>query len=125
MQGLRNYLDVFVGMDVMLLNNIWQQAGLVNGSRGELKAVVWGEEYDDTGHPEFVVVDFKDYRGPAFKGWPEDWPKDVDRSTWVPIAPRSVCGGVWRGVAQTVHTCRAMRHARACVFLDALCAVHR
>ena len=95
MQGLRNYLGVFVGMNVMLLNNMWQQAGLVNGSRGELKAVVWGEDFDLRSPPEFVVIDFKDYRGPAFTNWPKHWPKDVDRSTWVPIPARRIYCGVY------------------------------
>ena len=73
-QGLRNYIGIFEGMQVMLLKNLWQQAGLVSGSMGEVKAVVWGNTDDKSPLPVFVVVDFKGYRGPAFKGWPMHWP---------------------------------------------------
>ena len=85
-QGLRNYLGVFEGMQVMLLRNMWQQAGLVNGAMGKVRAVVWGEK-KDVPHPEFVVVEFPKYRGPAFEHWPKDgrWAKKEDRSKWVPI----------------------------------------
>ena len=91
-QGMRNYLGIFEGMQVMLLRNMWQQAGLVNGAMGTVRAVVWGED-EDVPHPEFVVVEFDDYRGPAFKHWPTDgrWAKDVDRSKWIPIPATPVC----------------------------------
>ena len=88
-QQLRNYLGIFRGMPVMLLKNLWQQAGLVNGSMGKVKAVVWQDELAENPVPAFVVVEFDGYRGPAFKGWPKHWPTDVDRSKWVPIAPYS------------------------------------
>ena len=42
-EGLRNYLGIFNGMRVMLLKNLWQQAGLVNGAMGKVKAVVWSK----------------------------------------------------------------------------------
>ena len=37
---LRNYIGVCIGMRVMLLDNQFQQAGLVNGARGEIKDIV-------------------------------------------------------------------------------------
>ena len=85
-QGLRNYLGIFIGMPVMLLRNLWQQAGLVNGAMGKVRAVVWSKDEGKHDMPAFVVVDFKGYRGPPFKGWPKEWDEDdIDRSTWVPI----------------------------------------
>ena len=76
-------------MRVMLLKNLWQQAGLVNGAMGKVEAVVWSKNEAKHKVPAFVVIDFKDYRGPPFKGWPKEWDDDdVDRSTWVPIGPR-------------------------------------
>ena len=90
-QGLRNYLGVFEGMRVMLLKNLWQQAGLVNGSMGEVKKVVWADGETKGCLPAFVVVDFKGYRGPPFKGWPKHWDPTVDRRTWVPIGPYQAC----------------------------------
>ena len=95
-QQMRNYLGVFEGMQVMLLKNLWQQAGLVNGSMGVLKKVIWGADYTKSPLPEFVIIDFEGYRGPPFTQWPDHWPKDEDRRTWVPIARRAVCSGAIR-----------------------------
>ncbi len=88
-QGLRNYLGIFNKMPVMLLQNLWQRAGLVNGSMGKVRQVVWD---DDTTLkvPAFVVIEFEGYRGPAFEGWPAHWDKEVDRTKWVPIPASSV-----------------------------------
>lgn len=92
-------MGIFEGMPVMLLKNLWQQAGLVNGSMGIVKKVVWSDDKARSPVPAFVVVDFEGYRGPAFKGWPKHWDVGVDeedridRSTWVPIGPYSACRG--------------------------------
>ena len=76
-------------MPVMLLQNLWQRAGLVNGAMGKVKKVVWNEDAAIR-HPAFVVIEFNGYRGPAFEGWPKHWRPDVDRRKWVPIPASSV-----------------------------------
>ena len=45
---------------------------------GEVKKVVWADGETKGRLPAFVVVDFKGYRGPAFKGWPKHWDAGVD-----------------------------------------------
>ena len=112
-QGLRNYLGVFEGMRVMLLKNLWQQAGLVNGSMGEVKKVVWAD--GESCLPAFVVVDFKGYRGPAFKGWPKHWDPMVDRSTWVPIGPyKAYCWADFTALRSHEIPCATHKLANPC-----------
>ncbi len=73
----------------MLLQNLWQRAGLVTTTLGNVFHVV--RVADTTLKvPAFVVIEFEGYRGPAFEGWPAHWDKEVDRTKWVPIPASSV-----------------------------------
>lgn len=55
---------------VMLISNLWIQAGLVNGSLGQIKSIV----YDTNSNPKYVVVEFEHYTGPR---WDSTNPKCV------------------------------------------------
>ena len=63
---LRNYLGLCIGMRVMLLDNQFQQAGLVNGACGILRDIVWKEDAAKNKPPEFVVIEFPGYTGHPF-----------------------------------------------------------
>ena len=77
----------------MLLRNVDLATGLVNGSTG----IVINFLYFTTRAPElpdFIIIDFPDYTGPAFF-------EGAERSTWVPLEP----GTEWHGQDGTTH-CR-------------------
>ncbi len=74
--GLRSYIGVCRDAPVLLLANLWTEAGLVNGSQGTVQTVIFDENSQMFDVPRFVVVDFKGYTGPA---WIPGKP------TWVPI----------------------------------------
>ena len=78
---LRTRVHLAAGASVMLISNqMWNtrtvQSGLMNGARGVVIAICGSAPPPKL--PEFVVVDFPDYRGYAF------WP---DHPTWVPVPP--------------------------------------
>jgi hypothetical protein len=65
-------IPLAVGARVMLTENLWTGAGLVNGSLGTIRDMAWEEGSDPRAVPPFVVlVQFDRYSGPACFG-PED-----------------------------------------------------
>ena len=78
---LRTRVHLAVGAPVMLIaNHIWNtrtvQSGLMNGARGTVIAICG--QANPPKLPEYVVVDFPDYKGYAL------W---LDHPTWVAIPP--------------------------------------
>ena len=78
---LRSQVHFAIGAPVMLIANmIWDtrtvQAGLMNGARGTVIAIVTTRPMPSL--PDYVIVDFPDYKGAAF------W---HDHPTWVPVPP--------------------------------------
>ena len=67
------------GAKVMLRINVLQKFGLVNGSQGTVVDILHDEEsYNRFCLPKAIIVDFKNFKGPAlFK----------DHPTYVPIVP--------------------------------------
>ncbi|XP_057856712.2 uncharacterized protein LOC131066055 [Cryptomeria japonica] len=63
---------------VMLIANLWIQAGLVNGSLGQIKSIIYDTDSRPPNLPKYVVVEFKNYSGPH---WDNANPK------FVPIPP--------------------------------------
>ena len=55
-----------------LMHLLYQKAGLVNGSIGTVREVVWSVADRHGSLPELVVVEFDDYRGPCFPKWKDD-----------------------------------------------------
>ena len=66
--GLVNTLPIAKDCKIVLTANLWPQAGLVNGSRGTVRYIVFPEDKSPPENtlPAFVVCHFPDYKGPAF-----------------------------------------------------------
>ncbi|SMY29094.1 unnamed protein product [Zymoseptoria tritici ST99CH_1A5] len=70
--GIPAILCLSIGSQVMLTENIWTEAGLVNGSRGSIYDITWDPETTNPREtlPLCLVVYFPGYEGPAIPGLP-------------------------------------------------------
>lgn len=67
--GLEPELCICLGARVMLTDNLWVENGLVNGSMGTVRDIVWNEGQDPTKDmPVAIMVEIDDYEGPKFPG---------------------------------------------------------
>jgi len=66
--NLEVQLALCVGAPVMLLHNMWVDYGLVNGSVGTVKAIIYKEGIRPPQLPYCVFVHFPGYSGPTMKG---------------------------------------------------------
>ena len=67
--GLEPQLCICLGARVMLTDNIWVENGLVNGSMGTVRDIVWNEGQDPIKDmPTAIMVEVDDYSGPKFPG---------------------------------------------------------
>ena len=91
------------GARVLLTQNLWVEAGLMNGAMGVLRGYMWPEGGDPHSDKpelrsplcifvEFDSVNFVDEDGRPRSFFPDDPPADVpgSRRNWVPISA-SVC----------------------------------
>lgn len=62
----------------MLTTNLWTQAGLVNGSLGQITSIIYDTNSNPPNLPKYDVVNFKNYIGPAW---------DTHNPNNVPITP--------------------------------------
>ena len=71
-RGVEATLELVEEARVILIHNLWVDAGLSNGSQGTVKAIVYrGEGRPEHPDPEkrlpaVVLIEFRDYSGPAF-----------------------------------------------------------
>ncbi|XP_059076743.1 uncharacterized protein LOC131876007 [Cryptomeria japonica] len=77
-EQLPSELLLSLNEQVMLISNLWIQVGLVNGSLGQIKSIVYDTDSKPPDLPKYVVVEFKNYSGPH---WDNVNPK------FVPIPP--------------------------------------
>jgi ATP-dependent exoDNAse (exonuclease V) alpha subunit len=69
-EGLDLELDICIGARVYLTQNLWVDHGLVNGSMGTVRELVWKEGQDPTKELPFaIMVEFDKYTGPCFPGY--------------------------------------------------------
>ncbi len=91
--GLEAWLYLCVGARVLLTQNLWVEAGLLNGALGVVRGFVWPEGGDPRSKdksktmPYCVVVDFDDVTlGVDERGTRRSFfPEDPSRARWVPI----------------------------------------
>ena len=88
--GLAPTLELSEGALVIVTHNLSVDHGLMNGTQGVVKQIVYpaGSEGpndpDATKRmPQSIVVDCPQYVGPSF------YPGNEERATWVPILPRT------------------------------------
>ena len=102
-RGLTHQLEVCEEAPVLLTENMWVQAGLMNGTRGVIKAIVYRygarPDHADPNNrvPIVLLVDCPDYVGEPFF----DQEKYPDRTHWVPIFPRGIAAETEEQVTRT------------------------
>ena len=84
--GLPAELEIAEEARVILIHNLAVELGLMNGTQGVVKQIVYKENHSPSHEdvskriPEAIVVDIPKYAGPTFFD-------DPDKKTWVPIVP--------------------------------------
>lgn len=66
-RGLPSKLYLSVGCRVMLRDNLWVKGGLVNGSLGTVRAIVYDTGVQPPSLPLYILVEFDKYQGPCIK----------------------------------------------------------
>lgn len=64
--GISDELHLAVGCRVMLRRNLWTEGGLVNGSIGTIRAIVYNNGKEPPEQPTYILVEFDSYNGPYF-----------------------------------------------------------
>jgi len=87
--NLHNKLPLCMGARVMLTENIWTPAGLVNGALGTVRDIAWaaGANWREEA-PSVIAVEFDSYEGPAMcpEGFSIDGaPEGINYANVVPI----------------------------------------
>jgi len=65
--GLEKILALCIGARVMLVYNLWVEQGLVNGSVGTVKNIIFQENSRPPSLPLAVLIQFDNYNGPCLK----------------------------------------------------------
>ena len=82
--GLANYIHLSTGCNITLTLNTWNKKGLVNGSFGTVKDIIYPDSTLIKGTiPETIIIHFPKYTGPQFFN-------DEARKNWIPLNPRNM-----------------------------------
>ena len=76
--GLPSQVMLAKGCKVILTTNLWKEAGLTNGAKGEVKYIIYESGLKPKSLPSIVIVQFPQYIGPSYL---------KDCSNCVPIVP--------------------------------------
>jgi hypothetical protein len=96
-RGLAASMELCEGARVMLTQNLWTEAGLMNGAMGTVRGFVWskggggGAKTTDLSVPLCVVVEFDEIRmtGPSAEERTY-FPDEPEKARWVPIFRQEV-----------------------------------
>ena len=83
--GLVNTLPLAKDCKIVLTANIWPEAGLINGSQGFVRYIIFspGKVPPNTCLPELLICHFPEYKGPDFlEGQPGTVPIYPVRREW-------------------------------------------
>ena len=89
--GSFSSMELCEGARVLLFQNLWPEAGLMNGAMGWLRGFVWPQGGDpsstrlDLSVPLCLVVEFDDVRVTAQGEEHPFFPGEPDKANWVPI----------------------------------------
>ena len=96
-QGLQNKLLMSEGARVLLTDNVWVEAGLMNGALGTLKGYMWPEGGDPNSldsrlrAPLCLIVEFDDVNLKDEDGQRRTFfPGEPDKARWVPVFRKDV-----------------------------------
>ena len=64
--GLPSQIMLAKGCKVILTSNLWKEAGLTNGAKGEVKYIVYDTNVKPKSLPNMVIVQFPQYIGPSY-----------------------------------------------------------
>ena len=81
-KGLPQELILAKGCTVLLKRNLWDNAGLCNGSKGTVKNIIYEENQKPPELPLCVIVSFEKYKGPWFMGLERCFPIIPESSQW-------------------------------------------
>ncbi|HIB22772.1 MAG TPA: hypothetical protein EYO32_14995, partial [Rhodospirillales bacterium] len=97
-------LEVCYDARVILIANLAVEHGLMNGTQGKIKGIVYGPGCHPN-HPDplcclpkYLIIDFPQYAGPCF--WP-DIDTHPERRTWVPLLPISIDDAGQQSISRT------------------------
>ena len=102
-RGLCKELEVAEGARVILTHNLAVEQGLMNGTQGVIKEIVFGPgdhpNHDDPAHrmPQSIIIEFPQYVGPPFF----DTTLHPEKKTWVPLLRRTQQSDSDRGISRT------------------------
>jgi len=84
-EGLDGKILIKKGARIMITNNLWCEAGIVNGSTGVVKYIVYEGENEPPKLPNYIIVQLDKYNGPSCL---------PDEPNCVPLAPLTKNGDV-------------------------------
>ena len=90
-EQLQSTILLCADQKVMLCANLWVETGLVNGTCGQVKKIIYNVGEKPPQLSLFVIVDFPNYIGPP---WDHNNPQNI------PILPIS------RGIHRQIDTCK-------------------
>ncbi len=79
--NLRRHLNICKGARVMITDNLWTEAGLVNGSIGHVREIIYSPGKMPRDLPLAVMVEVPGYTGPSF------FSDDESKRNLVPVVP--------------------------------------